>query len=117
MEKITVSCEMEITVKTIGGIYKPLILYYLYEEGVRRFGEILRFVHNASQRTLTNQLRELEKDGLIQRKVYAEIPPKVEYCLTEKGKSLVPILEAMCEWGVNNCNDRYIVLNPQCGEG
>lgn len=114
MEKIRVVCEMEITLKMIGGMYKPLILYHLNEKGTKRFGEILAYVSTASQRTLTNQLRELEQDGLIRRKVYAQVPPKVEYSITEKGKSLMPLLELMCEWGEKHRDERFELLNPQC---
>lgn len=76
----------------------------------------MREVTQISQRTLTNQLRELEADGLIQRKVYAEVPPRVEYSITEKGKSLEEILELMCEWGEKNMDDRFEMTNPQCGQ-
>lgn len=114
MDKIKVTCEMEITLLAIGGKWKPLILYYLIEEGTKRFGEIKSYINNISQKTLTNQLRELERDNLITRKVYAVIPPKVEYTVTKKGISLMPILELMCEWGEKNSNENYEFINPQC---
>lgn len=114
MEKIKVICEMEVTLKIIGGKYKPLILEYLIRNGTKRFNEILHYVSHISQRTLTTQLRELENDGLISRKVYAEVPPKVEYSITEKGRSLEVILELMCEWGEKNMEDKFELLNPQC---
>lgn len=116
MEKIQVVCEMEVTLKMIGGKYKPLILEFLILEGTKRFNEILRYLTHVTQRTLTTQLRELEADGLITRKVYAEVPPKVEYTMTEKGKTLLPILELMCEWGEKNIDDRFELLNPQCSQ-
>lgn len=114
MEKIEVTCEMEITIKMIGGKYKPLILDYLINHGIKRYSEIMAVMPNISQRTLTNQLRELEKDGLISRTIYAEVPPKVEYYVTEKGSSLKQILELMCQWGFENADDKYIIKNPQC---
>lgn len=114
MDKITVNCEIEVTMRMIGGKCKPLILYYLIEDGTKRFNELLSYITQISQKTLTNQLRELESDGLINRKVYAVVPPKVEYSITEKGKSLFPILELMCEWGEKNIDDRFEIINPQC---
>ncbi len=116
VEKIKVTCEMEVTLKMIGGKCKPLILDCLIRKGTKRFSELMREVTQISQRTLTNQLRELEADGLIQRKVYAEVPPRVEYSITEKGKSLEEILELMCEWGEKNMDDRFEMTNPQCGQ-
>lgn len=114
MEKIKVICEMEVTVKMIGGKYKPLILAYLLSGEPRRFNELMHYINHISQRTLTNQLRELENDGLIWRRVYAQVPPKVEYYLTPKGKSLEPLLELMCEWGSQNMDDRFELTNPLC---
>lgn len=114
MDKKKVTCEIEITLLAMGGKWKPLILYYLIENGTKRFGEIMAYINSISQKTLTKQLRELEKDGLITRKVYAEVPPKVEYSITEKGSSLFPILELMCEWGEKNIADNYEIINPQC---
>lgn len=114
MEKIKVACEMEVTLKMIGGKCKPLILNYLIQDGTKRFGELLHYITSVSQRTLTNQLRELEEDGLIQRTVYAQVPPKVEYSITSKGKSLAPLLEMMCEWGHSNMDARFEITDPQC---
>ena len=114
MDKINVSCEIEVTIQMIGGKCKPLILYYLAENGTKRFNELMAYITQISQKTLTNQLRELEGDGLITRKIYAQIPPKVEYSITEKGRSLFPILELMCEWGERNLDDRFELTNPQC---
>ncbi|MEG0306989.1 MAG: helix-turn-helix domain-containing protein [Clostridium sp.] len=116
MNKTKVTCEIEITLMAIGGKWKPLILYYLIEEGTKRFGEIMIYINHISQKTLTNQLRELEKDGLISRKVYAVVPPKVEYTATEKGHSLLPILQLMCQWGEDNDDEKYEIINPQCNK-
>ena len=115
MNKIFVASEMEVTIKMIGGKCKPLILYYLIKNGTKRFGEILNYVTQVSQRTLTNQLRELEADGLISRKVYPEVPPRVEYSITEKGRSLQPLLQMMCQWGEANAGERYEITAPMCG--
>lgn len=114
MKKCILTCEIEITLNAIGGKWKPLILYYLIEEGTKRFCEIKSFICNVSHKTLTTQLRELENDGLISRTVYPEVPPKVEYTITGKGMSLYPILEAMCVWGEKNLTDEYELINPQC---
>ena len=91
-------CPVEITLDVIGGKWKGMVLYWLLN-GTARFNEIGRAVPNATQRMLTMQLRELESDGVIRRKVYAEVPPKVEYSLTEFGLSLKPILLLMRDWG------------------
>lgn len=116
MEKIQVTCEMEVTLKMIGGKCKPLILECLISQGTQRFSQLQREVTQVSQRTLTNQLRELETDGLIHRTVYAEVPPRVEYSITDKGRSLEKILDLMCEWGEKNMDDRFMLTNPQCGK-
>ncbi len=116
MEKIVVVSEIEVTLKMIGGKCKPLILYMLAEDGTKRFKELMREVKGISQKTLTNQLRELEVDGLIFRQSFNEIPPRVEYSITEKGLTLMPILELMCEWGEKNADERFILTNPACVE-
>ncbi|HEY9300817.1 MAG TPA: winged helix-turn-helix transcriptional regulator [Phormidium sp.] len=93
------SCSVEITLKVIGGRWKVLILRELLV-GIKRFGELHRALHGITQKMLTQQLRELEQDGIINRHVYLQVPPKVEYSLTELGKTLKPILDAMHEWGL-----------------
>ncbi|WMC93057.1 winged helix-turn-helix transcriptional regulator [Kineothrix sp. MB12-C1] len=113
-EKIQVSCEMEVTLKIIGGKWKLLILHYLLEEGPKRYNEILRFLEHANKKTLTIQLRELEEDGIIIRKVYETVPAQVEYSATEKGKTLIPIVEMMCDWGCRNIGDKFELTNAQC---
>ena len=113
-QKIKVTCEMEITLKVIGGKWKPLILHYLQEEGPKRYSEILHFLEKAPKKTLTSQLRELEEDGVISRKVYPTTPVQVEYSVTAHGQTLYPILEMMCEWGSRNEDGRYEIANRQC---
>lgn len=115
LDKITVNCEMEVTLKMIGGKCKPLILYLLIDEGPMRFNQLMNTITQISQKTLTNQLRELEADGLIIRTCYAQVPPRVDYSISEKGKSLFPLLEMMCEWGEKNIDDRFVLTSPQCG--
>lgn len=78
------------------------ILYTLMEFGIVRFNELQRYINGISFKTLSLSLKELESDGLIVRKEYPQIPPKVEYSLSERGKSLMPILDGMCEWGDKN---------------
>ncbi len=90
------------TLSLINGKYKMTILYTLMEFGVVRFNEMKRYIGNISYKTLSVSLKELEADKLIHREEYPQIPPKVEYSLTKRGKSLIPILDMMCEWGDNN---------------
>ncbi|KLU59591.1 putative HTH-type transcriptional regulator YtcD [Peptococcaceae bacterium CEB3] len=94
---------MEVTLDLIGGRWKSLILWHL-EGKTLRFNELRKLVPQATQKMLTQQLRDLEEDGLIIRKVYAEVPPKVEYSLSDLGKSIQPLLESMCSWGKDYLN-------------
>jgi len=94
-------CFFELTLQIIGGKWKPIILFQLSVEGVMRFGELKKSIPDVTERMLTKQLRELETDGLISRKIYREVPPKVEYSLRPLGVSLIPILRQMREWGVS----------------
>jgi DNA-binding HxlR family transcriptional regulator len=90
------------TLSLIGGKYKMIILYWLSEKKVMRFNELKRSIGTISFKTLSIMLKQLEKDGLIVREEFPQIPPKVEYSLSERGQSLIPLLNLMCEWGEQN---------------
>lgn len=94
------NCPVEATLELIGGKYKALILWHL-SDGKLRFSELRKAIKNATPKMLTQQLRELEANKLVHREVFPVIPPKVEYSLTETGRSLMPILVAMRDWGAN----------------
>jgi DNA-binding HxlR family transcriptional regulator len=111
MSKEQVACPVETTLALLGNKWKVLILRELFT-GTKRFGELSRGVPGISQKMLTQQLRQMEQDNLVQRKVYAEVPPRVEYSLTEVGRSLSPILDAMHKWGT-----KYRMLNGKKGMG
>lgn len=100
---IEYQCSMELTLDLIGGKWKTLILWHL-EEKTLRFSELKRSLPKITQKMLTQQLRELEASGLVKRFIYTQIPPRVEYSLSPAGKSLLPILENMCQWGRNYAN-------------
>ncbi len=93
-------CPVEATLQLIGGKYKTLILWHLIGKTLR-FNELSKLVTSATPKMLTQQLRELEDNGLINRTVYPVVPPKVEYALTDFGKTIIPILESMCSWGTD----------------
>lgn len=105
------ACPVETTLMLIGDKWKVLILRDLMP-GTRRFGELKKSIGHVSQKVLTAQLRDMEASGLVSRKVYAEVPPRVEYSLTELGRSLKPILDAMRSWGEN-----YKAQNAPPGAG
>jgi len=90
------------TLSLISGKYKMIILYCLMEYGAVRFNQLQRYLKKISDRTLSQNLKELEADGLIRRQGYTQIPPKVEYSLTERGVSLMAVLDQLCIWGENN---------------
>jgi DNA-binding HxlR family transcriptional regulator len=92
-------CPVEATLAVIGGKWKAVLVFYLKRGGAHRFAELRRKTHGISERVLTRQLRELEADGIVRREVFAEVPARVEYSLTEYGESLGPVTEAMCQWG------------------
>jgi len=96
-------CSVEATLEVIGGKWKGAILYHLLD-GTKRFNELKRMFPSLTQRILAQQLKELERDGIVHREVYREIPPKVEYSLSEMGQSLEPVLRALRQWGADHVN-------------
>ncbi len=104
---ITYNCPVEATIDLIGGKYKAVILWHLMGKTLR-YSELHRLIPRATDKMLAQQLRELENDGLISRKVYPVVPPKTEYSLTDFGKTLVPILDAMCNWGADYLDELNI---------
>lgn len=95
-------CEIEVAFGVIGGKWKPLILWFLEEFDTLRFGQLQHLIPDITHKILTKQLRDLEADKLIERKIYPEVPPKVEYSITSTGKEIIPILEMMCDWAHKN---------------
>ena len=96
------NCEKELTLSIISGKWKIVILWHLGHEGPHRFGELFRLFKNISNRILTKQLRELEQDNIITRNIYDENPPRVEYLMTGRGMTMLPIVDAMFDWGKRN---------------
>ena len=104
------NCPVGATLELIGGKYKSLILWHLTHSTLR-FGEISKLIPQATPKMLTQKLRELEEDNLITRTVYPVVPPKVEYSLTDSGRSIHPILSAMYEWGAAYMEENGLVIN------
>ena len=102
------NCPVTATMGVIGGKWKILILYLICND-INRFGKMSMMLKAISKQMLTTQLRELEQDGIIERVIYPEIPPRVEYFLTEKGKSLLPIIDLMKDWGYEYLIPRHAV--------
>ena len=108
MSNRRIACSpIEMTLDVVGGKWKPLIIYFLLKNEVMRFNQIQKAIPTATRRMITKHLRELEAHGIIHREVYAEVPPRVEYSLTDLGHTLMPVLDSMLEWGL-----RYIEDNP-----
>jgi DNA-binding HxlR family transcriptional regulator len=98
MKQNKIHCHVETAIAVIGGKWKPWILWHLYD-GVRRYGELRRLTPGITGKMLTQHLRELERDGVVKRKVYDHKPPKVEYSFTKYGETLRPLLKGLCIWG------------------
>ena len=99
------NCPVEASLSIIGGKYKAIILWHLIGQPLR-FSELKRFLPQATPKMLTQQLRELEKDNILHREVYPVVPPHTEYSLTDFGRTLIPIIEAMCAWGETHMRSR-----------
>ncbi|WP_247666395.1 helix-turn-helix domain-containing protein [Aquimarina sp. MMG015] len=97
-----IKCPVMTTLSVIGGKWKPGILWELQNNEILRFGQLKKRLGTITQKMLTQQLRELETDGIIIRKIYPEVPPRVEYCLSDYGKSLAPVLNEMANWGTGH---------------
>ncbi len=104
-------CPVEVTLVVIGGKWKPLILWHLGEGGVRRFLELQRMIPGITRKMLTQHLRELERDGIVARKLFREMPLRVEYSLTKYGQTLRPLLRALCHWGSRH--EAYVAKNGE----
>lgn len=111
-------CPVEGTLDVIGGKWKPLIIWFLRKR-VLRFSDLRRSIPGITDVMLTKQLRELEHDGVIKRKVYTQVPPKVEYSLTPLGKTIIPLLDALCDWAIEHMkipmidDDEIVVCGPK----
>ena len=104
----TYHCPLDLASAFIGGKWKTVVLWYLGEKK-RRFSELKREIPGITEKMLSLQLKQLEKDGFVFRKIYAEVPPRVEYSLTEEGKTLIPTLEAMCLWGKTKAKTQGVI--------
>jgi len=98
IEGQTYHCALDVTMSFVGGKWKSVVLWYLVG-GKKRFGELKKRIPNITEKMLANQLRAMEEDGFVKRTVYAEVPPRVEYELTEQGETLVPLLQEIAKWG------------------
>ena len=110
------TCEIEVAFEVIGGKWKPLILWHLGVNDTVRFGQLQQLIPEITPRILTKQLRELEGFDLLERNVYPEVPPKVEYRLTDMGRAVLPILDMMCNWASSNDYFGYEIRYNLCNE-
>ncbi|WP_042220934.1 winged helix-turn-helix transcriptional regulator [Oceanobacillus manasiensis] len=113
MDKTPDLCRVEDALSILVGKWKPIILLHLLQKGTQRFSELKRSMPGITQKMLTKQLRELEEEDIIARVVYPQVPPKVEYSMTDYGRSLEPILEAMHEWGTKHTVHKQAKLDKE----
>jgi DNA-binding HxlR family transcriptional regulator len=109
-------CPVRPTLDVLGGKWKPVIIYHLIHDGTLRFGQLRRFLPDATQKMLTQQLRELERDGIVARKIYHQVPPKVEYSLTPHGRTLAPVMAELCKWGQKHRSQMRAKRSPPIKE-
>jgi len=100
-----ITCPVEYTMTKIAGKWKLVILWHIYDKEIIRYGELKRSVNNITHKMLSNQLKELASDNIIHKEIYHQIPPKVEYSLTEHGKTLIPLMDMMFDWGTKYRKD------------
>jgi DNA-binding HxlR family transcriptional regulator len=112
--EVAFRCYFQLAMRIIGGKWKPKVLFHLARNDVVRFGVLRRGVIGITEKMLIQSLKELEKDGLVNRKVYRQVPPKVEYSLTELGQSFIPVLNAMFEWGKSYASYLIARQNNHC---
>lgn len=105
-------CAMDVTMNYIGGKWKTVVLWYLRKDR-KRFNELRKLIPNITEKMLSLQLKDLENDGIIKRKVYAEVPPRVEYYLTDFGKTLIPMLEEIARWGRNLAETKGRIIDKE----
>jgi DNA-binding HxlR family transcriptional regulator len=110
-DRIANHCPVEVTLSVIGGKWKPLILWHLYKGGVRRFLELQRIIPGITRKMLTQHLRELERDGIVARKIFNEMPLRVEYSLTKYGRTLRPLMYVLADWGSKH--EVYVAKNSE----
>lgn len=108
-------CALDITMDFIGGKWKTVVLWYL-RNGTKRFGELKKHIPQITEKMLSIQLKKLEEDGIVGRKIYAEVPPRVEYFLTEAGKTLLPLLEELAKWGRKKGEREGVVREVKKGQ-
>ena len=104
-------CPVEVSLDKIGGKWKPLVLWHLHTQ-TRRFGELKRIIPTVTEKMLTETLRQLERDGIVHREVYRQVPPKVEYSLTRNGRELEGLLQELCLWGKRYASKNRIEIRP-----
>jgi DNA-binding HxlR family transcriptional regulator len=110
-DRNAIRCPVEVTLAVIGGKWKPLILWHLYEGGVRRFLELQRLIPGITRKMLTQHLRDLERDGVVARQIFDEMPLRVEYSLTKYGRTLRPLMRVLSDWGSKH--EAYVAKNGE----